>query len=100
MLDRRNNLIKDGDLCLRGIKDSSPYLEYVLVIREKLFWLAYIGTISTSQALRTNNFVVIDSLNNDEKELKKEILKRIIDSKTKKINDEDRKTAKRLLNLI
>lgn len=100
MLDRRNNLIKDGDLCLRGIKDSSPYLEYVLVIREKLFWLPYIGIISTSQVLRSNNFVVIDNLNNDEKELKKEILKRIIDSKTKKINDEDRKTAKRLLDLI
>lgn len=100
MLDKRNNLIKDGDLCLRGIKDSCPYLEYVLVIQEKLFWLPYIGAISISQALRSNNFVVIDNLNNDEKELKKEILKRIIDSKTKKINDEDRKTAKRLLDMI
>ena len=63
MLDRRNNLIKDGDLCLRGIKDSCPYLEYVLVIQEKLFWLPYIGAISTSQALRSNNFIVIDNLN-------------------------------------
>lgn len=63
MLDKRNNLIKDGDLCLRGIKDSCPYLEYVLVIQEKLFWLPYIGAISTSQALRSNNFVVIDNLN-------------------------------------
>ncbi|WP_270591732.1 hypothetical protein [Faecalibacillus intestinalis] len=63
MLDKRNNLIKDGDLCLRGIKDSYPYLEYVLVIQEKLFWLPYIGAISTLQALRSNNFVVIDNLN-------------------------------------
>lgn len=100
MLDKRKNLIKDGDLCLRGVKDSGPRLEYVLVIQEKLFWIPYIGTISTSQALRTNNFVIIDNLNKEEIELKKNILKSIIDSKTRKIKDEDREIAKRLLNSI
>ena len=93
MKDMRNNPIENGNLCFRSrMVNGETLMRYALVISNKLFWI--------DDKLNSKQLIVIEHLNDDEKKMRKEWLKFMATTKSKKVKDADRVIVKDLLSEI
>ena len=74
---------------------------YALVISNKLFWKdGWNNYISSHDKLNSKQLIVIEHLNDNEKKMRKEWLKFMAATKSKKVKDADRVIVKDLLSEI
>ena len=74
---------------------------YALVISNKLFWKdGWNNYISSHDKLNSKQLIVIEHINDNEKKMRKEWLKFMATTKSKKVKDADRVIVKDLLSEI
>lgn len=102
MKDMRNNPIENGSLCFRSrMVNGDVRMGYALVISNKLFWKdGWNNYISSHDKLNSKQLIVIEHLNDNEKKMRKEWLKFMTTTKSKKVKDADRVIVKDLLSEI
>ena len=102
MKDMRNNPIENGSLCFRSrMGNGDVRMGYALVISNKLFWKdGWNNYISSHDKLNSKQLIVIEHLNDNEKKMRKEWLKFMTTTKSKKVKDADRVIVKDLLSEI